>query len=179
MNRTLAACTRGMKFLLDANMPRAALLSVRKLGFQADHVRDIGLGDGTDEQICSRAMETDAVLVSRDLDFADIRRFPPQHTQAIVVLRLAACRAFSVRCVVWLKGWLQGAARSQWLFHWQGSKRRRRRSDAQPEGPEALLAHCGAERRKNAIELPEYSSPICAKSASGALAMKVRQAARI
>jgi len=38
-----------MRFLLDANMPRAALLSVRKLGFQADHVRDIGLGDGTDE----------------------------------------------------------------------------------------------------------------------------------
>jgi len=30
----------------------------------------------------------------------------------------------------------------------------------------------------NAIKLPEYGSPLCAKSASGALAMKVRQAAK-
>jgi len=30
--------------------------------------------------------------------------------------RLAACRAFSVRCVVWLKR-MQGAACSLWLFH--------------------------------------------------------------
>ena len=44
----------------------------------------------------------------------------------------AACRTLRVRCVVWLKR-LQGAARSQCLFHWQGSQRRRR-CDAQPAG---------------------------------------------
>jgi hypothetical protein len=35
---------------------------------------------------------------------------------------------------------MQGAARGQWLFHWQASQRSRRRPDAQPEGPEGLLA---------------------------------------
>jgi hypothetical protein len=35
---------------------------------------------------------------------------------------------------------MQGAARSQWLFHWQASQRSRRRPDAQPEGPDGLLA---------------------------------------
>ena len=32
-------------------------------------------------------------------------------------------------------GWMQGAVRSQWLFHWQALQRRRRRSWSQPEGP--------------------------------------------
>jgi len=32
-------------------------------------------------------------------------------------------------------GWMQGAAHSQWLFHWQALQRRRRRSWSQREGP--------------------------------------------
>jgi hypothetical protein len=35
---------------------------------------------------------------------------------------------------------MQGAARSQWLFHWQASLRSKRRPAAQPEGPEGILA---------------------------------------
>jgi hypothetical protein len=40
---------------------------------------------------------------------------------------------------------MQGAARSQWLFHWQASQRSRRRPDAQPEGPEGLLARTNSK----------------------------------
>lgn len=78
-----------MKFLLDANMPRTALTVLRARGHVVDHVRDCGLGDASDQRIAACAVETDAVLVSRDLDFADIRRFPPQSTQGILVLRVA------------------------------------------------------------------------------------------
>jgi|CXWL01.1.fsa_nt_gi hypothetical protein len=53
---------------------------------------------------------------------------------------LAACRAFNVRCVARVGGWMQGAARRQWLFHCQASQRSRRRPPAQPEGPDGLLA---------------------------------------
>lgn len=77
-----------MRFLLDANMPRATLAALRAFGHTADHVRDIGLGEATDERIAASAVEGAAVLVSRDLDFADVRRFPPQETQGILVLRL-------------------------------------------------------------------------------------------
>jgi len=60
---------------------------------------------------------------------------PHKRTLYPVQLRfLAACRTLRVRCVVWRNGWMQGAARSQWLFHWQESQRCRRRCDAQPEG---------------------------------------------
>lgn len=77
-----------MRFLLDANMPRSALVALRAFGHTADHVRDIGLGDATDDQIAASAADAAATLVSRDLDFADVRRFPPQDTQGILVLRL-------------------------------------------------------------------------------------------
>jgi hypothetical protein len=36
-----------VKFLLDANMPRAALDVTRSRGHGVEHVRDIGLGDAT------------------------------------------------------------------------------------------------------------------------------------
>ena len=76
-----------MRFLRDANMPRSALAALRAFGHTADHVRDIGLGDATDDQIAASAADAAATLVSRDLDFADVRRFPPQDTQGILVLR--------------------------------------------------------------------------------------------
>ena len=77
-----------MKFLLDANMPRSALTALRAFGHSADHVRDVGLGDATDDRIALAAVEAAATLVSRDLDFADVRRFPPGDSQGILVLRL-------------------------------------------------------------------------------------------
>lgn len=77
-----------MRFLLDANMPRSALAALRSFGHGADHVRDIGLGDATDDRIAASAVAATATLISRDLDFADVRRFPPQDTQGILVLRL-------------------------------------------------------------------------------------------
>ena len=40
---------------------------------------------------------------------------------------------------------MQGAARSQWLFHWQASQRSRRRPAAQSEGPDGLLATISPE----------------------------------
>jgi predicted nuclease of predicted toxin-antitoxin system len=51
-------------------------------------VRDIGLGDADDERVAASANEAAAALISRELDFADVRRFPPQTTQGILVLRL-------------------------------------------------------------------------------------------
>ena len=32
-------------------------------------------------------------------------------------------------------GWMHGAVRGQWLFHWQVLQRRRRRSRFPPDGP--------------------------------------------
>ena len=77
-----------MRFLIDANLPRAAILVCQKFGHQIEFARDIGLAAASDAQIAERARESGAALLTRDLDFADVRRYPPDQYSGIVVLRL-------------------------------------------------------------------------------------------
>jgi predicted nuclease of predicted toxin-antitoxin system len=53
-----------------------------------EFVRDIGLGAAPDGAVAARARETRAAIVTRDLDFADIRQYPPGEYAGIMVLRL-------------------------------------------------------------------------------------------
>lgn len=77
-----------MKFLLDANMPRTALSVLAAHGHDAHLARDIGLSTAPDEQVVQFAHTHSAVLVTRDLDFADMRRYPPTLHFGLLVLRL-------------------------------------------------------------------------------------------
>ena len=77
-----------MRFLVDANMPRSTLALLSRLGHDAEHARDLGLGHAPDTQIAARARNTSAALVTRDVDFADIRHYPPADYQGIVVMRM-------------------------------------------------------------------------------------------
>ena len=77
-----------MRFLIDANLPRAAIVVCQKFGHQVEFARDIGMAAAPDEQIAARARESGAALLTRDLDFGDVRRYPPDQYQGIVVLRL-------------------------------------------------------------------------------------------
>lgn len=77
-----------MNFLLDSNMPRSALQVVIDAGHRAWHVRDIGLGDAPDERIDQYARTQSWILVTRDLDFADTRNYPPENSPGRLVLRV-------------------------------------------------------------------------------------------
>ena len=77
-----------MRFLLDANLPRAAIAVLVDSGHEAEFARDIGLAAAPDDQIAAHARQTRSALLTRDLDFADIRRYPPDQYHGIVVLRL-------------------------------------------------------------------------------------------
>jgi len=46
-----------MRFLIDANLPRAVIAVVQSLGHQAEFARDIGLASATDEQIAQHALQ--------------------------------------------------------------------------------------------------------------------------
>jgi predicted nuclease of predicted toxin-antitoxin system len=76
-----------MRFSLDANMPRSAVSALVGLGHLVEFCRDIGMANDRDEAIAARARETQAALITRELDFADIRRYPPEQHAGIVVLR--------------------------------------------------------------------------------------------
>ncbi|MGA2779301.1 MAG: DUF5615 family PIN-like protein [Steroidobacteraceae bacterium] len=77
-----------MRFLVDANLPRAIIAALETAGHQVEFARDVGLGAAPDEQIAARARESGAALLTRDMDFADVRRYPPDQFFGIVVVRL-------------------------------------------------------------------------------------------
>jgi predicted nuclease of predicted toxin-antitoxin system len=77
-----------MRFLIDANMPRSIIALVTNLGHEVEFARDVGLAAAPDQEIATRDQATGAALLTRDLDFADVRRYPPALYSGIIVLRL-------------------------------------------------------------------------------------------
>jgi predicted nuclease of predicted toxin-antitoxin system len=77
-----------MRFLVDANLPRSALPLLERFGHVAGHARDLGLGTAPDSEVAARARSTGSALLTRDLDFSDIRLYPPADYAGLVVMRL-------------------------------------------------------------------------------------------
>ena len=76
-----------MKFKIDENLPLEAATALQTAGFAADTVWDERLSGAGDEVIAERARNEGRVLVTLDLDFANIRAYPPDRYTGIVVLR--------------------------------------------------------------------------------------------
>lgn len=70
-----------MRFLLDVHMPTSAAEWLRSRGHEASHVKELGMAAASDETIWTLAIETGAILISKDRDFADwtaVRQPRPQ-----------------------------------------------------------------------------------------------------
>lgn len=72
------------KFLLDADMPRSSAEAIRSLGFDVVDVRDLGMRYAKDREIIDFALKTGRVVITRDLDYGEILRYP-QHPGAIIL----------------------------------------------------------------------------------------------
>jgi len=77
-----------MRFVIDANLPRAVIAALERAGHQVEFARDVGLEAAPDEQIAARARESGATLLTREVHFADVRRYPPGQYFGIVIVRL-------------------------------------------------------------------------------------------
>jgi predicted nuclease of predicted toxin-antitoxin system len=77
-----------VRFFVDANLPRAVLAVFQTHGHEVAFARDVQLGAASDADIALHAQRSGSALVTRDLDFADIRRYPPEAYSGIVVLRV-------------------------------------------------------------------------------------------
>lgn len=75
-------------FKVDENLPVEITSLLRELGFDAASVYEQGLGGHPDPGILAVCKEENRVLLTLDLDFADIRRYPPKHLPGLIVLRL-------------------------------------------------------------------------------------------
>ncbi|MEB2836360.1 MAG: DUF5615 family PIN-like protein [Desulfurococcales archaeon] len=72
------------QFLLDENVPRTIFKLLRQKGFYAEYVPQ-GVDDRTVIEI---AREKNLILITRDSDFADELRYPPDSHPGIIVLRI-------------------------------------------------------------------------------------------
>lgn len=76
-----------MRGKLDENMPVEAAELLRAAGWECDTVFDEQLGGAEDPDISARCQAEGRVLFTLDLDFADIRAYPPSAHVGIVVFR--------------------------------------------------------------------------------------------
>ena len=77
-----------MKFKLDENFGTRALGLFRTKGHDAQTVLEQRLQGCTDQRLYATCCAEQRCLVTLDLDFADVTRFPPAKTNGIVVIRV-------------------------------------------------------------------------------------------
>lgn len=77
-----------MDFKLDENLPEALKVALHKSGHDAHTCIDEGIAGSIDPVVASHAADEDRILITLDLDFADIRNYPPGTHPGIIVLRL-------------------------------------------------------------------------------------------
>lgn len=76
-----------MRAKLDESMPIEAAGPLRAAGWECDTVYDEQLSGHPDGEIADACRAEGRVLFTLDLDFADIRAFPPSAYIGLVVLR--------------------------------------------------------------------------------------------
>lgn len=97
-----------MRFLIDAQLPPALAGGLREAGHEASHVEDIGLREADDGAIWARALQSEAILVTKDEDFA--ARFA-QAVNAPVIVWLRVGNTTNRALCAWLELRLPGIVR--------------------------------------------------------------------
>ena len=77
-----------MKFKLDENFGTRTQQLFKDAGHQVKTVREEGLSGGTDQRLYEICGEENLCLVTLDLDFSNVMRFPPEKGKGIAVIRV-------------------------------------------------------------------------------------------
>ena len=78
-----------MKFKLDENFGARTQRLFVDAGHDVKTVRQQSLGGASDERLYTVCLKEQRCMVTLDLDFANVLRFPPQKSSGIAVIRLA------------------------------------------------------------------------------------------
>jgi predicted nuclease of predicted toxin-antitoxin system len=77
-----------MKFKVDENLPIEVAELLRQAGHDAATVLEQHLSGRADSAVALVCQQEDRILITLDLDFADIRSYPPAEYPGLIVLRL-------------------------------------------------------------------------------------------
>lgn len=73
--------------VIDEDLHRSLKEVFEKLGYQVKDVRDFSLSGASDDEVFNFTKKNKAILISGDLGFANILRFPPKSHYGIIILR--------------------------------------------------------------------------------------------
>jgi len=76
-----------MQFKIDENLPVELSELLSNFGHDAKTINDQGLQGAHDQTIIEKCRNEKRILVTLDIDFANIRTYPPQDHEGIIVLR--------------------------------------------------------------------------------------------
>lgn len=77
-----------MRFLLDENLPPSFANILRKIGFEARHVYDVGLGNVPDEEIVDFAKQNGDTIITNDFDFSRIMAISKHPLPSVITFRM-------------------------------------------------------------------------------------------
>jgi len=77
-----------MKFLADQCVFGKTIRTLRENGFEVVTLRDLDKASASNAEVLAIASEQDLILISNDLDFANILIHPPGTHQGLIVLRV-------------------------------------------------------------------------------------------
>jgi predicted nuclease of predicted toxin-antitoxin system len=77
-----------MKFLVDMSISPKTVEFLRKQGYEAVRVIDMGMAKYRDEEILGYAIEKGMVLITTDLDFGNIFAYTKSKRPSTIIFRL-------------------------------------------------------------------------------------------
>ena len=89
-----------MKFFADHCAYSVTVKFLRGLGHTVKTAKEAGLEVADDTDILQHAKDTDAVLLTNDLDFANILLYPPASYLSIIVLKISKATTPQVHAVL-------------------------------------------------------------------------------
>ncbi len=89
-----------MRFLADQCVYRLTVKYLRDLGHDLVTAEELGLQRADDSTLLAKAAELNCVFLTRDLDLADLRNYPPTLTNGIIVLRMKPAAIDRVHAVL-------------------------------------------------------------------------------
>lgn len=81
-----------MRFLVDMNIATDVAVWLRGQGHDAVHLREVGLQELRDEAVLAKAVAEKRVVLTFDLDFADLAAAAGDARAAVILMRLRSAR---------------------------------------------------------------------------------------
>jgi len=80
--------TNQMRFKIDENLPIELIGILKTAGYSGMTASEQELNGKPDSKVINKCREEEYILVSLDLDFADIRLYPPEKYAGLIIIRV-------------------------------------------------------------------------------------------